>query len=132
MVAGDGGVDSLEALTMVRCGHGVGKVGGAPQQVQSFLGAKPFLCPVLLVGRHPRAWVRREGSLLRQQHGEVVSEPVLHPFGAGASPLRLALAPPVRGSSSWLVQDGVSMARLHGIRLRVLMCSLLHSRGWAV
>jgi hypothetical protein len=117
---------------MVRCGHGVGKVGGASQQVQSFLGATPLLCPVLLVGRHPRAWVRREGSLLRQQHGEVVSEPVLHPFGAGASPLCLALVPSVRGSSSWLVQDGVSMARLHGIRLRVPMCSLLHSRGWAV
>jgi hypothetical protein len=54
---------------------GSGEVGGAIQQV--------------LVGGHPRAWLRREGSLLRQKFGVVVFEPALHPFGVGASPRRL-------------------------------------------
>jgi hypothetical protein len=77
-------------MTVVRFGCGYGEACGGTQQVQGFLWALNHLYVLWWpVARHPRAWVRREGSLLQQQHGEAVLEHLLHLFDADAPPLRL-------------------------------------------
>lgn len=100
---GDRAADGVVSTTVVRFGQGEDGVLRRTSKVKFCLVPNLFFMLRLPVGRRPRAWVGREGSLLRQQHGVVVIGPVLHPSDPGIPPLLwLPASPSVCGFSSWL------------------------------